>query len=176
MSDSNNDIVDSINEIINSQSSEVSEAPKIKVKSSSKKSSNMLDNVKNLLNKKNIYILCGVIIIGIIAYYFLYKKKDKETKKSDVVISLPNSDSVENPYNLPMPSDPSQPLQMTQDDYANLMQQQQMAQQQTNQMPQIIHPNQDIIDDNDTQSQEPLTAKEIQNISQQLQQMQKEKA
>ena len=125
------------------------------------------------------YIICGIIIIGVVAYYFLYKKKNKESKKSDVVISIPNSDTTDNTFNLPMPQDPNQPLQMTQDDYANLMQQQQMAQQQQQQqqqMPQIIHPNQDILDDNETQSQEPLTAKEIQNISNQLQQMQTEKA
>ena len=56
--------------------------------------------------------------------------------------------------------------------------QQQMQQQQQQQptMPQIIHPNQIATDDNESQSQEPsLTAKEIQNISNQLQQMQKEK-
>ncbi|VVU94403.1 hypothetical protein CPAV1605_125 [seawater metagenome] len=183
MSDSQNDIISSIQEIANSPSSVVSEITK-KVSSKGSKNSSLLDNIKGLLTKKNMYMICGVIVLGIVAYYFLYKKKEKSSDNSDVVISLPN-ENVDNKFNLPMPNDPNQGLSMSQDEYIHLMQQQQLAQQQQQQMqqqsndqqmPQIIHPNQDITDDNETQSQEPLTAKEIQNISNQLQQMQKEKA
>jgi hypothetical protein len=153
---------------------------------SSNTKASMIDNIKNCFTKKNIYILCAIIVIGIIAYYFLYKKKNM-TESKDVTISMPSNqnnteNNLNNNYILPMPKDPNanRPIEMTEEDYMALMQQQQQQQQQPQQqqqIPQIIHPNQNITDDNETQSQEPsLTAKEIQNISNQLHKMQKEVA
>ena len=89
MSDSQNDIIASIQEMANSPSSEVSEITK-RVSSKGSKNSSLFDNIKSLLTKKNLYMICGVIVLGVVAYYFLYKKKDKSSDKSDVVISLPN--------------------------------------------------------------------------------------
>ena len=51
--------------------------------------------------QKNIYILLGLIILGLIIYFFIFKKKNKKLEESkDIYTNIPTNE-------LPMPNDNS---------------------------------------------------------------------
>ena len=167
-------------------------------------SGNPLDFIKKYLTKKNIYILCGIIIIAGLIYYFYLKKsgkKSSEKQNSDINIEVPPSNGTNNHYFVPLPE--NTPKQMSQEDYNALVQQQLLAQQaqaqaqvqaqapeeqnvnlvQLNQDAEVVHPGQGlqnikIEDESEIETPEidnqKLTADEIKQISDQLQKLQAE--
>jgi hypothetical protein len=166
-------------------------------------SENPLDFITKYLTKKNIYILCGVIIVAGLIYYFYLKKTEKKPKKQsnqEINIEVPPSNGTNNHYFIPLPE--NTPKTMSQDEYNALVQQQLQQQQQQQHVvtnlqqqhpsipveiqqttPQVIHPgqvlqNQDIIEDDNTDEidldNQNLTADEIKQISEQLQKLQAE--
>lgn len=171
--------------------------------SNSETSSNPLDFINKYLTKKNIYILCGIIIIaGLIYYFYLKNNEKKKTSKNqneDINITIPSDNSKTNHF-IALPE--NNQSQMTQEEYSNLIQQQLLQQQQQQQpnlqqpnlevsnslpveQPTIVHPGQDLQDQklevNDSDEIETpvldnqnLTADEIKQISEQLQKLQAE--
>ena len=132
----------------------------------------LVNKMKDFCINNKIYLMIGAIVIGLLVYYFVFYKKNKNKNKDDVIISLP--DNVDN--NIPLPPKPIQHMEISKEQYDNMIDQSQSN------MPQIVHPGQNlpINDDTDnaddiTQSndQQSLTAMELKNINDQLQQMQK---
>ena len=134
--------------------------------SNSETSSNPLDFINKYLTKKNIYILCGIIIIaGLIYYFYLKNNEKKKTSKNqneDINITIPSDNSKTNHF-IALPE--NNQSQMTQDEYNKLIQQQLLQQQQQQQQqpdlqqqnlevsnslpveqPTIVHPGQDLQD------------------------------
>ena len=174
----------------------------------SENSENPLDFITKYITKKNIYILCGIIIVAGLIYYFYLKNNTKSQKsKGDINIEVPPNNGNNNHYFIPLPE--NTPKTMTQEEYNALVQQQltqhstrQNQQQLSNQdnttqlqiptndqtgptvpveiKPQVIHPGQELVDDDNTEEIEldldnqKLTADEIKQISEQLQQLQAE--
>ena len=115
--------------------------------SNSETSSNPLDFINKYLTKKNIYILCGIIIIAGLIYYFYLKnnekKKTSKNKNEDVNITIPSDNSQTNHF-IELPE--NNHSQMTQEEYNRLIQQQllQQQQQQQQQQPDLQQPNQEV--------------------------------
>jgi len=106
--------------------------------STSENSENPLDFITKYFTKKNIYILCGVIIVAGLVYYFYLKKTAKKPKKSsnqEINIEVPPSNGNNNHYFIPLPE--NTPKTMTQDEYNALVQQQLLQQQQQQQQPDL---------------------------------------
>jgi len=91
------------------------------------------DFLKKYLTKKNIYILCGVILaIGLVYYFFFMKKKEKKSEKNtDINIELPTQTTNQD-FFIPLPD--NTPSQMNTNEYNALLNQQM---QQANLQPQV---------------------------------------
>lgn len=129
-------------------------------------SENPLDFITKYLTKKNIYILCGVIIVAGLIYYFYLKKTEKKPKKQsnqDINIEVPPSNGTNNHYFIPLPE--NTPKTMTQDEYNALVQQQlQQQQQQQQQVVTNVQQQQQVA----TNVQQPSVPAEIQQVAPQV--------
>ncbi len=157
-------------------------ATKIKLNPSSKISNGtknnktgMIHSIKNFCYDKKVYLIIGAIVIALLVYYFIFYKK-KDNKKDDVVISLPNNNDNNNDNNIPLPPRPLQHMEISKEQYDAMIDQDNLN------MPQIVHPGQNIPINDETDNadeitqsneQQSLTAKELQNINDQLQKMQR---
>lgn len=88
--------------------------------------------ITKYMTKKNVYILCGVIIVAGLIYYFYIKKSKKFTKANkDINVELPANATHPNFY-IPLPQEQNSQQnsqQMSQDEYNKLIYQQMLAQQ-----------------------------------------------
>jgi len=106
---SHSNINSAINKSIDDITSACSEISNNSINSIVQDGSGMISNIEpkevstgfsSYLTKKNIYILLGLIILGCVIYFFIFKKNKKKEEPKDVYVNIPNDE-------LPLPDNTS---------------------------------------------------------------------